>query len=55
MTNWKHSGLVQSFNTIDEARTNLREAVELFLDDEPGKREFNQVGNALIGESVANA
>ena len=47
---------VSSFgNTIDEALTNLQEAVELYLDDEPGKREFNQVGNALIGESVVNA
>ncbi len=47
---------VSSFGvTIDEAVSNLKEAVELYLDDEFGKTEFHQVGNALIGESVVNA
>ena len=47
---------VSSFGgTIEETISNLKEAVELYLDDELGKMEFHQVGNALIGESVVNA
>ncbi|MGB1799622.1 MAG: type II toxin-antitoxin system HicB family antitoxin [Gammaproteobacteria bacterium] len=47
---------VASFgNTIDEAINNLKEAVELYMEDDNGKMEFHQVGDALIGESVANA
>ena len=47
---------VSSFGgTVDEAVSSLKEAVELYLDDEFGKTEFRQVGNALIGESVVNA
>lgn len=47
---------VSSFGeTIDAAISNLKEAVELYLDDEQGKMEFHQVGNALLGESVVNA
>ena len=47
---------VSSFgDTIDEAISNLKEAVELYMEDDNGKKEFHQIGNALIGESVVNA
>ncbi len=47
---------VSSFGgTADEAVSNLKEAVELYLDDESGKMEFHQVDNALIGELMVNA
>ena len=47
---------VSSFGeSIDEAIANLKEAVELYLEDEQGKAEFHDVGETLIGESVINA
>lgn len=47
---------VSSFGkTIDEAIANLKEAIDLYLEDEEGKAAFHEVGDALIGEYVINA
>ncbi len=47
---------VSSFgDSIDEAVANLKEAVELYLEDEQGRANFHTVGDALIGEAVLNA
>lgn len=47
---------VASFGeTIDEAVRNLKEAVELYFENEDAEREYHEVGNALIGEAVINA
>lgn len=47
---------VSSFgSSIDEAVANLKEAVELYIEDEQGRADFHDVGDALIGESVINA
>lgn len=47
---------VSSFgDSIDEAVANLKEAVELYLEDEQGRADFHDIGDALIGESVINA
>ncbi len=47
---------VASFGeTIDEAVQNLKEAVELYFDNEGAKLEYHEVGNALIGEVFINA
>jgi len=47
---------VASFGeTIDEAVQNLKEAVELYFDNEGAKLEYHEVGNALIGEAFINA
>lgn len=45
---------VSSFGeTIDEAVNNLKEAVELYLEDSDAT--FSNVGNALIGEVAIHA
>ena len=47
---------VASFGeTIDEAVQNLKEAVELYFDNEDTEREYHEVGDALIGQAVINA
>ena len=47
---------VSSFGeTIDEAIANLKEAVELYLEDDNGGADYHPVGNALIGELAINA
>ncbi len=47
---------VSSFgSSIDEAVANLKEAVELYIEDEQGRADFHDVGDTLIGESVINA
>jgi predicted RNase H-like HicB family nuclease len=47
---------VSSFgDTIDEAIANLKEAVELYLEDETGKAGYHPVGDTLIGELAVNA
>jgi predicted RNase H-like HicB family nuclease len=47
---------VASFGeTIDEAVRNLKEAVELYFDNEGAELEYHEVGNALIGQAVINA
>jgi predicted RNase H-like HicB family nuclease len=46
---------VASFgNNIDEAIENLKEAVELYLEDETNAPYYN-IDSALIGEAVVNA
>lgn len=47
---------ISSFgDTIDEAVQNLKDAVELYLRDDPGHITFNTVGDALVGEASINA
>ena len=47
---------VSSFgDTIDEAVANLKEAVDLYLEDEQGKADLHDIGDALIGEYAINA
>ena len=47
---------VSSFgDTIDKAVANLKEAVDLYLEDEQGKAELHDIGDALIGEYAINA
>jgi len=47
---------VSSFgNTVEEAIANLKEAVELYLEDDVGQAEFHDVGDTLIGDTVVNA
>jgi len=42
-------------DSIDDAVANLKEAVELYLEDEQGRADFHDVGDALIGEYAINA
>ena len=47
---------VSSFGeSIDEAVNNLKDAVELYLKDEPDQANFNIVGETLVGEASINA
>jgi len=47
---------VSSFGeTIDEAIRNLKEAVELYFEDESEGIEYHSIGSTLIGEDVINA
>ena len=47
---------VSSFGkSIDEAVTNLKDAVELYLKDDSVMYVFHDVGDALIGEAFVNA
>lgn len=47
---------VASFgDTIDDAVKNLKEAVELYLEDGENEAFYHPVGDALLGESVVNA
>ena len=47
---------VSSFGkNIDEAIVNLKDAVELYLKDDPTCSFYHEVGDALIGESYVNA
>jgi len=47
---------VASFgNTIDQAVENLKDAVQLYLRDEPARSGFHEVGDALIGEASIHA
>ena len=47
---------VSSFGkSVDEAVTNLKDAVELYLKDDSVMNVFNDVGDALIGEAFINA
>jgi len=46
---------VSSFgSTSEEAITNLRDAVELYLADEDTQRLFQTVEDAMVGEAVIN-
>jgi predicted RNase H-like HicB family nuclease len=45
---------VSSFGeTIDEAKFNLKEAVELYFEDE--NVEFTEIGEVMIGREMINA
>jgi predicted RNase H-like HicB family nuclease len=47
---------VSSFGeTIQEAQENLKEAVELYFENEAEKRNYIQIGEVLIGETTINA
>ena len=47
---------VASFGaTIDEAISNLKEAVELYFDDESSQANYHDIGETLVGEAVINA
>jgi predicted RNase H-like HicB family nuclease len=42
---------VSSFGkTVEEASANLREALDLYFEDEPARREYRKIEDALIGE-----
>jgi predicted RNase H-like HicB family nuclease len=42
---------ISSFGkTIEEATSNLREALDLFFEDEPAKRTYRKIDDTLIGE-----
>jgi predicted RNase H-like HicB family nuclease len=45
---------VSSFgSTVEEAIANLKEAMELYFEDEP-KAEFQQIDEVLVGESLVH-
>lgn len=47
---------VSSFGkTIDEATNNLKEALDLYFEDEPGRQEYHQIDETLLGELYINA
>jgi predicted RNase H-like HicB family nuclease len=47
---------VASFGTtIDEAIANLKEAVELYLEDAANMSNYQEIDEALLGEAVVNA
>jgi len=47
---------VSSFgSTIDEATKNLKEALDLFFEDEPERNEYHQIQETLLGELYINA
>ena len=47
---------VSSFGeTIDEAIRNLKEAIELYFENEQEGLEYHSIGPTLIGEDVVNA
>jgi predicted RNase H-like HicB family nuclease len=42
---------ISSFgNTIDEATTNLKEALDLYFEDERARRNYQKIENTLMGE-----
>jgi predicted RNase H-like HicB family nuclease len=46
---------VSSFgDSIQEAKDNLKEALELYFEDEKGKEEIVQINEVLFGETVVN-
>ena len=36
--------------TIDEAASNLKEALDLYFEDEPARRNYRKIDDTLIGE-----
>jgi len=47
---------ISSFGeTIEEAIKNLKEAVELYFENEQQELEYHDIGEAIIGEDVINA
>ena len=46
---------VSSFGeSIEEARKNLQEALELYFEDEEGKKEYIKIDEVLLGDTVVN-
>ena len=46
---------VSSFgDSIQEAKDNLKEALELYFEDERGTEEIVQIDEVLLGETVVN-
>jgi predicted RNase H-like HicB family nuclease len=42
---------VSSFGeTVEEAKNNLKEALDLYFEDEPARKNFVQIQETLIGE-----
>ena len=42
---------ISSFGkTIDEAASNLKEALDLYFEDEPARRNYRKIDDTLIGE-----
>jgi predicted RNase H-like HicB family nuclease len=42
---------VSSFgNTIDEAALNLKEALDLYFEDEPARKNYHKIEDTMIGE-----
>jgi predicted RNase H-like HicB family nuclease len=42
---------VSSFGeTVEEAKKNLKEALDLYFEDEPARKNFVQIKETLIGE-----
>jgi predicted RNase H-like HicB family nuclease len=42
---------ISSFGkSIDEAALNLKEALDLYFEDEPARRNYRKIEDALIGE-----
>ena len=42
---------ISSFgNTIDEATTKLTEALDLYFEDEPARRNYQKIEDTLMGE-----
>jgi predicted RNase H-like HicB family nuclease len=42
---------VSSFGiTIDEATSNLKEALDLYFEDEPSRKNYQKIENTMIGE-----
>ncbi len=47
---------VSSFGkTIDEATRNLKEALDLYFDDEPERKNYPIINETLLGELYINA
>ena len=46
---------VSSFGkTIKEAQNNIKEALELYFEGESGKKEYAQIDEVLVGETVVH-
>ena len=46
---------VSSFGkTIEEAQNNIKEALELYFEENVGKKEYVQIDEVLIGETVVH-
>jgi len=42
---------ISSFgSTIDEATSNLKEALDLYFEDEPARKSYQKIENTMIGE-----
>jgi len=44
---------VSSFGkTIDEATNNLKETLDLYFEDEPGRQEYHQIDEPFLGNYI---